>query len=97
LYLTGIEQEESLLLLYPDAHEPKHREMPFLRQPNPLLETWEGHKLSKEEAREISGVERVEWLGDFPALFYRLMCECAHVHLNSNENKRAHESLGVTL
>ena len=88
-YLTGIEQEESLLLLYPDAHEPKHREMLFLRQPNPLLETWEGHKLTKEEAREISGVERVEWLGDFPALFHRLMCECAQVYLNSNENKRA--------
>ena len=88
-YLTGIEQEESLLLLYPDAHEPKHREILFLRQPNPLLETWEGHKLTKEEAREISGVERVEWLGDFPALFHRLMCECAQVYLNSNEHKRA--------
>jgi Xaa-Pro aminopeptidase len=88
-YLTGIEQEESLLLLYPDAQEPKHRETLFLRQPNPLLETWEGHKLTKEEAREISGVERVEWLGDFPALFHRLMCECAQVYLNSNENKRA--------
>lgn len=88
-YLTGIEQEEGLLLLCPDAQEPKHREILFLRQPNPLLETWEGHKLTKEEAREISGVEQVEWLGDFPALFHRLMCECAQVWLNSNENKRA--------
>jgi Xaa-Pro aminopeptidase len=88
-YLTGIEQEESLLLLSPDAHEPKQREILFLRQPNPLLETWEGHKLTKEEAREISGVERVEWLGEFPALFHRLMCECAQVYLNSNEHPRA--------
>jgi Xaa-Pro aminopeptidase len=88
-YLTGIEQEESLLLLFPGAPEAKHREVLFLRQPNPLLETWEGHKLTKEEAREISGVERVEWLGDFPALFHRLMCECGLVYLNSNENKRA--------
>ena len=88
-YLTGIEQEESLLLLSPDAQEPKHREILFLRQPNPLLETWEGHKLTKGEAREISGVERVEWLGDFPALFHRLMCECGQVFLNSNENRRA--------
>ena len=88
-YLTGIEQEESLLLLSPDAEEPKHREILFLRQPNPLLETWEGHKLTKEEARKISGVERVEWLGDFPAIFHRLMCECAQVYLNSNENRRA--------
>jgi Xaa-Pro aminopeptidase len=88
-YLTGIEQEESLLLVFPDAPEARHREVLFLRQPNPLLETWEGHKLTKEEAREISGVERVEWLGDFPALFHRLMCECGLVYLNSNENKRA--------
>ena len=89
-YLTGIEQEESLLLLYPDAHEPKHREILLLRQPNPLLETWEGHKLTKEEARAISGVEQVQWLPDFPALFHRLMCECSQVWLNSNEHKRAH-------
>jgi Xaa-Pro aminopeptidase len=88
-YLTGIEQEESLLLLYPDAHDPKQREILFLRQPNPLLETWEGHKLTKEEAREISGVERVEWLPDFPSLFHRLMCECSVVWLNTNEHTRA--------
>jgi Xaa-Pro aminopeptidase len=89
-YLTGIEQEESILLLYPDAHEEKHREILFLRQPNLLLETWEGHKLNKEEAKKISGVARVEWLSEFPAVFHRLMCECEHACLNSNEHKRAH-------
>lgn len=89
-YLTGIEQEESILLLYPDAHDEKHREILFLRQPNPLLETWEGHKLTKAEAKKISGIARVEWLSDFPALFHRLMCECEHAYLNSNEHKRAH-------
>jgi Xaa-Pro aminopeptidase len=88
-YLTGIEQEESLLLLYPDAHEEKMREILFLRESNPLLETWEGHKLTKEEARKISGVERVEWLAEFRPLFHRLTCECEHVYLNSNEHKRA--------
>lgn len=88
-YLTGIEQEESLLLLYPDAPDEKHREILFLRQPNPLLETWEGHKLTKAEAKQISGVARVEWLAEFPALFHRLMCECDHAYLNSNEHKRA--------
>jgi Xaa-Pro aminopeptidase len=88
-YLTGIEQEESLLLLYPDAHDEKHREILFLREPNPLLETWEGHKLTKAEAQKLSGIARVEWLTDFPALFHRLMCECDHAWLNSNEHKRA--------
>ncbi|MGA3182525.1 MAG: aminopeptidase P family protein [Verrucomicrobiota bacterium] len=88
-YLTGIEQEETVLLLYPDADEPKEREILFLRQPNPLLETWEGHKLAKEEARAISGVAQVEWLSDFRSLFHRLMCQCSRVWLNSNEHPRA--------
>ncbi|MGA2438766.1 MAG: aminopeptidase P N-terminal domain-containing protein, partial [Acidobacteriaceae bacterium] len=73
LYLTGIEQEETLLLLCPGAHEPKQREILFLRRPDPLLETWEGRKLTREEAREISGVAQVEWLPDFPPLFHRLI------------------------
>lgn len=90
LYLTGIEQEESILLLYPDAHEEKHREILFLREPSEAAETWEGHKLTKEEARKISGVTNVEWLSEFRPLFHRLMCECEHVYLNSNEHKRAH-------
>ena len=83
-YLTGVEQEESILLLYPDAHEEKMREVLFLREPNELMETWEGHKLTKEEAQSISGVARVEWLPEFRPMFHRLMCECEHVCLNSN-------------
>jgi Xaa-Pro aminopeptidase len=89
-YLTGIEQEETILLLFPGAHEEKHREILFLRQPNPLLETWEGHKLTKDEARKISGIREIQWLADFPAMFHRLMCECTHAYLNANEHKRAH-------
>jgi Xaa-Pro aminopeptidase len=88
-YLTGIEQEETLLLLYPDAHDEKQREILFIRDAPPELETWEGHKLTKDEARAISGVERVCWLSEFPRLLHRLMCECEHVYLNSNEHKRA--------
>jgi Xaa-Pro aminopeptidase len=88
-YLTGIEQEESILLLYPEAHLEEFREILFLREATPLMEIWEGHKLTKEEARKISGVKRVEWLSDFEGIFRRLMCECSHVYLNSNEHKRA--------
>jgi len=90
-YLTGIEQEETILLIYPDAHEENQREILFLREPNPLAETWEGHKLTKEEARKICGIKRVEWLSEFHALFHRLMCECDHVYLNTNEHKRDDE------
>ncbi len=88
-HLTGIEQEESLLLLCPDAQDEKLREILFVRESSPLLETWEGHKLTKAEAASISGVLRVEWLSGFRAIFHRLMCECEHVYLNSNENPRA--------
>jgi len=88
-YLAGIEQEESILLLYPDAHEENMREILFLRETNDLIAIWEGHKLTKEEARKVSGIKRVEWLSEFRPLFHRLMCECEHAYLNSNEHKRA--------
>ena len=88
-FLTGVEQEQSILLIYPDAHDEKQREILFIRDRHPDLETWEGHKLTKDEARALSGVERVHWLSEFPRLFHRLMCECEHVYLNSNEHKRA--------
>jgi len=88
-YLTGVEQEQTILLLYPDADDEKQREILFLREPAPDVETWEGHKLSKDEARQRTGIKQVEWLGEFPRLFHRLMCECEHVYLNANEHKRA--------
>lgn len=88
-YLTGVDQEETVLLLYPQADEENMREILFLRETSDLLATWEGHKLTKEEARKMTGIRRVEWLSEFRPLFHRLMCECDHVYLNSNEHKRA--------
>jgi Xaa-Pro aminopeptidase len=88
-YLTGIDQEETILLVYPDAHEENMREILFLRETNELLATWEGHKLTKEEASTSSGIKRVEWLSQFRPLFHRLMCESEQVYLNTNEHKRA--------
>ena len=88
-YLTGVEQEQSILLMYPDADEEKHRTILFVREPIKELEIWEGSKLSKEKARALSGIDEILWLSEFPRLFHRLMCECDHVYLNSNEHKRA--------
>jgi Xaa-Pro aminopeptidase len=88
-YLTGIRQEESILVLAPDAFDPKLREVLFLREPNELLRIWEGHKLSKEEATQISGIQTVKWLGEFRTVLHQLMCESEHVYLNSNEHYRA--------
>jgi len=88
-YLTGVEQEQSILLVYPDAHEPEHRELLFLREPTPENELWEGHKWTQDEARKLTGIEKIHWLSEFPRLFHRLMCECRHAYLNTNEHKRA--------
>jgi Xaa-Pro aminopeptidase len=88
-YLSGVEQEQSILVLFPDADDEKHREILFLRETSEELAIWEGHKLTKEEARAQTGIREVLWLSEFPRLFHRLMCECDHVYLNTNEHKRA--------
>src|SRR5437867_3262668 len=88
-YLSGVEQEESILLLYPDADDEKHREILFLREPTPEIELWEGRKLTRAEARQITGVKNIRWLSEFRRMFHRLMCECEHVYLDSNEHPRA--------
>lgn len=88
-YLTGVEQEESVLLLAPNAFDEKLREVLFLRESDEQLKIWEGHKLSKKEATEISGVKNVKWLSEWRGVFHSLMCEAEQVYLNSNEHKRA--------
>lgn len=88
-YLSGVEQEESVLVLFPDASDERNREILFVRETSPLIETWEGKRLSKDEAKAASGIARVEWLSEFPVLFRTLMCEAENVYLNSNEHPRA--------
>jgi len=90
-YLTGIEQEESILLICPGFREEKRREILFIRQPNEHLEKWYGHKLTKEEAKAVSGIETVMWLQDFDNLFHHLMVMggVESVCLNTNEHYRA--------
>jgi len=89
LYLTGVEQEESLLLLFPQADDEKSREILFLREPNEHNELWEGHKLRKDEAQKLTGIQQVKWTSDFWGTFHRLVCEAEQVFLNTNEHKRA--------
>ncbi|MBS1680980.1 MAG: aminopeptidase P family protein [Bacteroidetes bacterium] len=90
-YLTGIEQEESILVICPGFREEKKREILFLRQPNEHLEKWYGHKLTKEEAKAISGIETVMWLQEFDAFFHHLvvMGNAENVYLNTNEHYRS--------
>jgi len=88
-YLTGVHQEETLLLLAPDAFDPNHREILFVREPNEHLAIWEGHKLTKAQATQISGIKNVKWLSEFPVIFRSLACELENIYLNSNEHQRA--------
>ncbi len=90
-FLTGVSQEESVLLLCPDFPDRRFREILFLREPNEHLEKWEGHKFTKAEAKEISGVETVLWLPDFEKWFHHMMVMggVQHVYLNTNEHYRA--------
>jgi Xaa-Pro aminopeptidase len=88
-YLTGVGQEESVLLLFPDADDERSREILFLRETSELIAIWEGHKLTREQATAVSGIRNVQWVSDLPRTLHRLMCEAKHVWLNSNEHKRA--------
>jgi Xaa-Pro aminopeptidase len=88
-YLTGVHQEETILLLAPDAFDLNHREILFVRQPNEQLAIWEGRKLTKEQATAVSGMKNVKWLSEFPTVFRTLACELENIYLNSNEHQRA--------
>lgn len=88
-YLTGVDQEETILLLFPESSDPKFREVLFVRKTSELTKVWEGAKLDKEAARKTTGIETIYWLGEFDAVFRSLMMEAEHVYLNSNEHRRA--------
>ncbi|RZK09879.1 MAG: aminopeptidase P family protein, partial [Flavobacterium sp.] len=87
-YLSGIDQEQSILLLYPECPNPLYREVLFLRQTNEFIKVWEGHKYTKEQARQTSGIQTVYWLEDFDNIFHSIINYAEHIYLNLNENDR---------
>jgi Xaa-Pro aminopeptidase len=89
LYLSGVDQEESILVLFPDCMNPAHREVLFLKETSELIAIWEGEKLTKQTAFETSGVKTVYWLQQFPTIFKQLMAEAQGIYLNTNEHLRA--------
>ena len=88
-YLSGVDQEESILVLFPTASNPAHREVLFLRETNETIAIWEGEKLTKTKAFETSGIKTVYWLNQFPTIFKQLMAEAQGIYLNTNEHLRA--------
>lgn len=88
-HLSGVDQEESILILFPDAPDPKMREMLFVRETNEYIALWEGEKLTKEAARARSGIRQIHWLQEFESMLRQVMCLAGEVYLNSNEHPRA--------
>jgi Xaa-Pro aminopeptidase len=88
-YLSGVDQEESILVLFPESSNPAHREILFLRETNEHIAIWEGEKLTKQKAFETSGIQTVYWLQQFDSIFKTLMAEANGIYLNTNEHLRA--------
>ena len=89
-YLSGIEQEESILVLQPSAKKNSEQVHLFIRKPNPTLQLWEGYKLNKTDARKISAISKIHWLEDFTEVFGKLAKNNnGPFYLNDNEHQRA--------
>ncbi len=87
-YLSGIDQEQSVLLLFPECPNPLYREVLFLRQTSEHIAVWEGHKLSIREAKKISGIENIFWLEDLWKILPSVINYADKIYLNTNENDR---------
>lgn len=85
-YLSGIDQEETILVLYPDAYKEENREILFVKETNEHIKIWDGEKLTKEQASEVSGIDRVEWENDFETLLQYMAFEADGFYLGHNEH-----------
>jgi len=92
-YLCGIDQEESVLVLYPDCVKEGHQEVLFIKKTNEYIARWEGHKYTKEEAAEASGIQKVYWLEDMDKVLNEMILLADNVYLNMNENDRYHSEV----
>jgi Xaa-Pro aminopeptidase len=88
-YLSGIDQEETVLVIYPDAPEKKHKAILFIKKTNEQIATWEGQKLSKETAQDISGIKTVHWTSELDGILRPLIIQSENIYLNTNEHLRA--------
>ena len=89
LFLSGVDQEESILVISPNSKNPLHKEVLFLKETNEHIAVWEGAKLDKDAAFQVSGVKTVYWLSQFETIFKQMMCEVDSIYLNTNEHLRA--------
>ncbi|HPQ09613.1 MAG TPA: aminopeptidase P family protein [Bacteroidia bacterium] len=89
-YLSGIDQEDTILLIFPDAKDNKHKEVLFIKETNETIAIWEGEKLSKQQASEISGISTIYWTHQFESVLKTLIYQAEYIYLNSNEHLRSY-------
>jgi Xaa-Pro aminopeptidase len=87
-HLSGIDQEQSILVLFPDCPNPLYKEVLFLRKTNEHIAVWEGHKYTKEEAFKASGIKQIYWLEEFWTVLHSIIHYSENIYLNTNENDR---------
>ena len=87
-YLSGIDQEETVLVVFPNSPNPAFREALFLKQTDAHIAVWEGHKYTKEEARAASGIQNIYWISEFQKTLPMLMNWASSCYLNANEHDR---------
>ena len=87
-YLSGLDQEETLLILYPDAPENQYKEIAFVKETSELIEIWEGHKFTKQEAIEISGIKNIQWTSNFEQVLKTIIYSAEQIYLIDNEHIR---------
>ncbi|MCX7548232.1 Xaa-Pro aminopeptidase [Xanthomarina sp. F1114] len=85
-YLCGIDQEETILIVYPEANRKENREILFIKETNEQIKIWDGEKLTKEQATDISGIARVEWIHDFEKVLQLMAFEADGIYLGHNEH-----------
>lgn len=87
-YLSGVDQEESILVLNPNANDPAHKEILFLKETNDHITIWEGEKLNKDQAKSSTGIQSIYWLDEFETIFSKLMTNVDKVYFNNNNHYR---------
>jgi len=93
-YLTGVDQEETVLVLFPDCPNMEFTEVLFIRRTNEKIAVWEGHKLTEEEAKEATGVQNIHWYEDFEKVMHQIILMAENIYVNLNENDRFSNNVG---
>ncbi len=92
-YLSGLDQEETVVVIYPDSVQEAYQEVVFTKKTNNYIAIWEGHKYTKSEVTATSGIKTVFWLEDMDNILNALILQADHIYLNGNENSRYHSDV----